>query len=231
MTGPAPAARSAAVQAASVAPVVTTSSTRTASDGAWLAGASAIDPAGPRIRALRPRPTCGCRSPLRTRHGAYGRPVRRASARASAAAWSMPRRRRWAGCTGTGTIEPRRIPGGACAAIWAAMTSAMPTRPPNLSARTRAPAGLSYANGAQQPAYPGEPADPGAPAYPGAPADPRSSSALHPRHSGAAAPASAPQATQSRGTSRLISFASMPRGCARVRCAFSRHCDNLATIR
>ena len=105
--------------------------------GAALAGGRGR-PGWPRARRAR-----GSRS--------SASPVRLESAAASSRAWLNPRRRRRRGCSGTGTSAAAfpDSPGGAFAAICAAIASASATAPRNLSARTSARAGPSYPTGAQ----------------------------------------------------------------------------------
>src|SRR5437763_6774379 len=108
-----PPRRSAAAQAARVAPVVCTSSTRTAIPGA---GATSATTGARASLSRRGRPTWGGPS-RRARHGASSSPVRSASSSAICPAGSKPRLRRRERDAGTGTSVPQRTPGGARRAI------------------------------------------------------------------------------------------------------------------
>jgi hypothetical protein len=136
----APPVRSASAQALRVAPVVMTSSTRTASSGT---GDAADTRGGSASRSARRRPTCR-RLSARTRQGTIGSPHRCASPAAIASAASNPRLRRRSGAAGTGTIVPTKSPTGARPAIRAAASSASPRREPNFNAATRWRAVPSY---------------------------------------------------------------------------------------
>ena len=129
----APASRRASAQAARVAPVVITSSTRSARSGAGETGRTR---GGSASRSARRRPTCRglCDRP---RHGTSGSAVRLASAAAIASAESNPRWRRRSGAGGTGTIVPSRSSPGRRPAMRDAASSASPSREPNLSAPIR----------------------------------------------------------------------------------------------
>ena len=101
--------------------------------------------AGQRTRALqRPRPTWEPPRSPRSRQATTVQPVRRASACASTAAWSEPRRRSRSGVGGTGTsAAPAKSPSGAVAAMAAAIEPATPSAAWNFSALTSARAAPS----------------------------------------------------------------------------------------
>src|SRR3954453_8741858 len=141
--------RRAAAQAASVAPVVWTSSTRTSRRSGGSA-ARGTEPAVVASRARRPRPTCARAARSRRRHARTGRPLRVAIAAARRAPWSRPRTRARSGSAGTGTraASRGRTPGGAVATICEALVSAARSRRRCLSATTRPAAGPACAIGA-----------------------------------------------------------------------------------
>ena len=139
----APASRSAPAQAEAVAPVVSTSSTRSRRAGAGFPGmyanASAIDS----NRSSRVRRACGAVAFVLRTKAAAGRSSSRASARASRRAWSKPRsaRRRRA----SGTHVTASAGGGPSAARAAASASPTPRHPENFNRWTAARAGPRYA--------------------------------------------------------------------------------------
>jgi hypothetical protein len=143
--------RRACAQARSVAPVVITSSTTTAAEGALPAGHTR---GGEASRSARGRPTC--RLPrARLRHGSNGSPARAARPAAIASAASNPRRRRRIPAAGTGTTVPSTSPSGARAAIIEAACVARERRARNFRATTRSLAGPSYGAADQAASTPG----------------------------------------------------------------------------
>ena len=129
--------RNAFAQAASVAPVVQTSSTRRAVPGA---AATARTVGGSASRCRRLRPTCRRPRSLR-RHFRSGIPDRSATAIASSSAGSKPRQRHLNAPAGTGTTasgssftgsEASSLGGRACS-IASAATPARASRRPNFS--------------------------------------------------------------------------------------------------
>jgi hypothetical protein len=141
-----PERRRASAQALSVEPVVCTSSTSATRSGAVPRARISRRPV--MRRTSRDAPSCRDDPPPRTSATASGRPVLRASARATSCAGSKPRVRRRPGCAGTATIAPSRIPGGAPAAMCAAMTSANGRAAPNFRACSASRATPSYATAA-----------------------------------------------------------------------------------
>jgi hypothetical protein len=144
-TSSAPLARSALAQAVRVAPVVTTSSTRTTRLGGR---AAALTRGGEPSRSRRERPTW--RAPWRRRrHRETGRPVRCPTATASRSAGSNPRQARRRGSAGTGTRAPSRSSSGASAAVRSAARPTVGSRRLNLIAATSSLATPSYGRAAQ----------------------------------------------------------------------------------
>ena len=143
----APASRSAPAQAEAVAPVVSTSSTRSRRAGAGLPGMHANASAIASSRSSRVRRACGAVAFVRRTKAAAGRSSSRASARASTRAWSKPRsaRRRAA----SGTHVTASAGGGPSAARAAASASPTPRHPENFKRWTAALAGPRYANAAR----------------------------------------------------------------------------------
>jgi hypothetical protein len=144
-THTAPAASSSVAHAERVAPVVTTSSTRTTrAGGGWTTRTRG----GEANRSLRERPTC--RAPWRRRRQrATGIPARRPISLANRSAGSKPRQARRSGSAGTGTRVPSRSPRGASATVRLAMSAATGSRRLNLIAATSSLATPSYGRAAQ----------------------------------------------------------------------------------
>jgi hypothetical protein len=140
----APASRSAAAQADTVAPVVRTSSTRRTRAGGGRCGTGANAPAIAPSRSSRFRRDCGEVAVVLRRKAAAGRRSSRASARASTRAWSKPRSARRRGASGTHvTASPG---GGPSAARAVASASPTPRQPENFRRWTASRAGPRYAN-------------------------------------------------------------------------------------
>ncbi len=191
-----PPERSARAQAPIVAPVVTTSSTRTAAEGGRRARCTR---GGAPSRSDRGRPTC--RLPCeRRRQSPSGSPVSTLSAAAILSAASNPRHRRRAGAGGTGTIIPSSKPAGARSAITAAARLASGSRAPNLRATTRSRAIPSYGAADQVVSSPGTAVEHGA--SPPSPDSHRSQSCSRKPHS-------RPHSAQRGGTTRPRSSASI----------------------
>ena len=176
-------------------------------------------------RAARDDPAWRVGAPPRARQGATARPVRAPIATARQSAWSKPRTRRRSGWVGTGTRAAGAAsrPDGAPATTWAAIVSATPSAPRNLSACTSARAGPSKATGAHAWAT-AEPSD--GQRHPHGAGRPqrgqraprrKRSSARHAQHSGWPTTTAAPQAqhaggarTAPRSASRCRTVASTP---------------------
>jgi hypothetical protein len=143
----APASRSAPAQAEAVAPVVSTSSTRSSRDGAGFPGMHANASAIAANRSSRVRRAWGAVAFVRRTKAAAGSSSSRASARASTRAWSKPRsaRRRRA----SGTHVTASAGGGPSAARAPASASPTPRHPENFNRWTAARAGPRYANAAR----------------------------------------------------------------------------------